>query len=464
MARKNKKVVKYRKPFDLNIGFVFMAVLLAYLVIEIIISIKDVKPAIYCVESSYIDNNFYVTGIALRNETLVNSSTSGYISYYIRDGERVGKNATVYTVDETGSLYDYLVETAGDSIKLTDEDYETIQKRIMMFRATYSADEFSGVYGFKDDLQNLMLEVTNELLIEQATANGTDITNTFRSVPSEMSGVVTYYQDGFENYSIDAVTANAFNTSTYEKKSLKSGEIINAGSPVYKVIGSDDWNIVAPLTPEQVQLLAEKEVVTITIDNLNHEVDCNFELLTKSDGTYINIILNKMMVDFIDDRFLEVCIKINSPTGLKLPNAAVVDVNAYQIPKSYFGAGVNDKNQIYLNKVVLGEDGKITYENIKTVIYASDEEYHYINMNALEPGDVIALPNSQETISTSQMMTKSFTGVYTANKGTAAFKVVEIINQKDDFCIVKDNLDKSITLYDYILLDVEDVTEGQVIY
>lgn len=464
MAKKNKNVVKFRRPFYLNIGFVIFAVLLFYLIIEIVISIKHVKPSVYCVESSYIDNNFYVTGIAVRKETLVNAVSSGYVSYYIRDGERVGKNATVYTIDETGSVYDYLAETAGDSIKLAVEDYETIKKRITMFRSTYSSDNFDSVYNFKGDLQNLMLEVTNELLIEQATSNGNDLANTFKSVPSDMSGIVTYYQDGFESYTVDAVNQSTFQSGNYDKVSLKSGDIINAGSPVYKIVESDDWNIVAPLTENQVELLKEETVVTITIDNLNHEVDCNFELLSKSDGTYINIILNKLMVDFVDDRFLEVCIKVDSPTGLKIPNSAVVDINAYQIPISYLTAGSNSSTAKYLNKRVLDENGELSVVQISPNIYGMDEEYCYIDMQSLEPGDIIVAPNSTDTLSTNQLSTKPLTGVFSANKGTAQFKQVEIINKKDDFCIVKDHVDNSITLYDYILLDGESASEGQIIY
>lgn len=464
MARKKNKVVAFKKPFNLNIGLIIFIVIFFYLIVEIVLSIKKVTPSVYCVESSYIDNNFYVTGIAIREEQLVNAVDSGYISYYIRDGERVGKNATVYTVDETGSVYDYLAENASESIQFSAEDYELVRNRIAMFRSSYSEDAFYNTYNFKYDLQSLVLEINNDLLIEQATSSDSGISGTFKTVASEESGIVTYYQDGYENASIDNIKAEMFDTSKYEKVSLKTGDIINTGSPVYKLITSDDWNIVAPLTEEQAELLKDGEVVTIQIGSLNHEVDCNYTLIEQSDGTYINIIVNKLMVNFAGDRFLDICIMVDSPTGLKLPNSAIVDLEVYKIPMEYMTAGANSTAVTALNRRVLDESGEISAETTSPTIYYKDDNYYYISMDSLEETDILVKDDSEETLAVSALSTSKLTGVFSANKGTAAFKIISILNEKDDYCIVEDGLDYSIALYDYILLDGSEVTEGQIIY
>lgn len=464
MASKNKNVVAFRKPFNINIGLIIFVVIFAYLIIEIVLSLNKITPSVYCVEHSYIDNNFYVTGVAIRQEKLVNAIDSGYISYYIRDGERVGKNAIVYTVDETGSVYDYLAENASDSLKLGDEDYTLVKNRIAMFRSAYSDDAYYNTYNFKYDLQNLVLEINNDLLIEQATSSDLNSAGTFKTVSADESGIVTYYQDGYENASVDNIKAEMFDASKYDKISLKTGEIINSGSPVYKLICNDNWNIVAPLTSDQALLLKDGEVVTIKIGNLNYEVDCNYTLLEQSDGTYINIKINKLMVNFVDDRFLEVCIKIDSPKGLKIPKSAIVSATAYKVPLEYMTVGSNGKSAIYLNKRVLNENGELAVEQISPTIYYQDEEYCYISTNSVDPADVFVKENSDDTISAGVLSSTTLNGVYSANKGTAAFKIIEELNEKNDYCIVKEGLDYSISMYDYIILDSEDVTEGQIIY
>lgn len=464
MASKKKKVVAFRKPFNINIGLVIFVVIFIYLIVEIVLSIKKITPSVYCVEHSYIDNNFYVTGIAIREERLVNATDSGYVSYYIRDGQRVGKNSTVYTVDETGSVYDYLSENATDSLKLGAEDYELVKKRIAMFRSSYSEDTYYNTYNFKYDLQNLVLNINNDLLIEQATSSDLNMAGTFKTIASEESGIVTYYQDGYENASADNIRADMFDVAKYEKISLKTGNIINAGSPVYKLICNDNWNIVAPISDAQADMLRDGEIVTIKIGSLNHEVDCNYTLIEQSDGKYINISLNKLMVNFADDRFLDVCIMIDSPTGLKIPNSAIVTATAYKVPLEYMTVGSNSKSAIYLNKRVLDEAGELSIEQISPTIYYRDDQFCYIAANSVNPSDVFVKENSEETVSVGTLSSTNLSGVYSANKGTAAFKIIELLNEKDDYCIVKEGLDYSISMYDYIILDGTAVTEGQIIY
>ena len=41
------------------------------------------------------------TGIAIRQEELLRSPYTGYINYYIREGERVSSRDSVYSVDES---------------------------------------------------------------------------------------------------------------------------------------------------------------------------------------------------------------------------------------------------------------------------------------------------------------------------------------------------------------------------
>lgn len=464
MASKRKKVVAFRKPFNINIGLVIFVVIFVYLIVEIVLSLNKITPSVYCVEHSYIDNNFYVTGIAIRDEKLVNARDSGYVSYYIRDGQRVGKNSTVYTVDETGSVYDYLAENASDSLKLGEEDYALVKNRIAMFRSSYSEDTYYHTYNFKYDLQNLVLEINNDLLIEQATSSDLSLTGTFKTIASEESGIVTYYQDGYENASVDNIRADMFDASKYNKVSLKTGDIISSGSPVYKLICNDNWSIVAPVLDDQADMLREGEVVTIQIGSLNHEVDCNYTLIEQGDGKYINISLNKLMVNFADDRFLDICIMIESPTGLKIPNSAIVSANAYKVPLEYMSTGSNTRAAVYLNKRVLDETGELSIEQISPTIYYRDDEFCYISVNSVDPSDVFVKENSEQTISAGALSSTSLSGVYSANKGTAAFKIIELLNEKDDYCIVKEGLDYSISMYDYIILDGTEVTEGQIIY
>ena len=95
-----KKVVRYRrKP---KAAAIIFGIVLVYIVCFIVIYVSKAKVQTYEVEVGSLMNNASFTAVALRQEEVYNSSYSGDINYYQREGTRVMTGDTVYTVDETG--------------------------------------------------------------------------------------------------------------------------------------------------------------------------------------------------------------------------------------------------------------------------------------------------------------------------------------------------------------------------
>ena len=98
-----KKVVRYRrKP---KAAAIIFGIVLVYIVCFIVIYVSKAKVQTYEVEVGSLMNNASFTAVALRQEEVYNSSYSGDINYYQREGTRVMTGDTVYTVDETGRVY-----------------------------------------------------------------------------------------------------------------------------------------------------------------------------------------------------------------------------------------------------------------------------------------------------------------------------------------------------------------------
>ena len=105
-----KKVVRYRrKP---KAAAIIFGIVLVYIVCFIVIYVSKAKVQTYEVEVGSLMNNASFTAVALRQEEVYNSSYSGDINYYQREGTRVMTGDTVYTVDETGRVSDILEEMA----------------------------------------------------------------------------------------------------------------------------------------------------------------------------------------------------------------------------------------------------------------------------------------------------------------------------------------------------------------
>ena len=120
-GKRRKNIVKYRKTFQLNLGGVAFLVIFIYLVISCVIYLKKPRISVYEVVEREISDDYKCTGMILRDEKIVNTNKSGYLNYYYGEGTKVGKNAIVYTLDETGEIYD-LLKSSDEEASMNKEE------------------------------------------------------------------------------------------------------------------------------------------------------------------------------------------------------------------------------------------------------------------------------------------------------------------------------------------------------
>ena len=106
MKQQNQqRIIQLNKEIRANAATIVIAAVLLYVVISVFTSLGKKTVPIYQVCKGDVSNNFTLQGLAIRDEVIVNTSASGYICYYISDGEKVKKNSTVCTIDQTGEIY-----------------------------------------------------------------------------------------------------------------------------------------------------------------------------------------------------------------------------------------------------------------------------------------------------------------------------------------------------------------------
>lgn len=458
-----QKKIKYSNGFKLNIGTVIFIIIFIYLVIRIGISLQKETLSIYEVQNSYIDTNINTTALIVREEKLINADTSGYVSYFVREGKKVGKNKTIYSIDETGKIYDQMNELDGESIRMSDESLDEIRTRISNFENYFDYSEFSEVYNFHYDIVNAVVELTNEASIEQLTSLDTDTSGIYKQVLSGESGIVTYYKDGYENFDITNFKATDIDKSGYKKNTLKTGEIINAGDPVYKLVTSENWNIIAPLSDSEAEQLKDKETISINIHNSSKNIRCKFDLKKVSEKYFAVIYLNQQMVNYINDRYIDIVIIMDQNNGLKIPNTSITEKKVYRLPVDMLCRGSDSLDENYVNIKTLDEKGEVTIKQMQPTIYKSDEDFVYVDPNDFAKDTVLINEDNSKTVSVSQLTTDKIQGVFCVNQGTAAFRYIDILYQDDEYTIVRDNVDYSIAWYDRIVLNQSMVSENQII-
>lgn len=428
-------------------------------------SLQKESLSIYEVQNSYIDTNISTNALIVREEKLVNADSSGYVSYYVRNGEKIGKNKTVYTIDETGSVYEKLKDADSEALTMSDDALTEVRTRISTFENYFDYSDFSELYNFRYDIENTVLELTNEALIEQLTSldNDTAGISTYKKVTSTEAGIITYYKDGYENFNVDNFKASDIDKGSYKKTTLKTGEIINTGDPVYKLVTSENWYLVAPLSKDEANELKDKETIQINIHNSSKNISCNFRL-TEQDGQNFAIIsLNQQMVNYINDRYIDIVILMDQNNGLKIPNTSITEKKVYKIPVEYLSKGSDSTEEHFLNVKKLDEKGEVTIKQVAPTMYKSDDNFCYIDPNDFSTEDVLVNTNNNETMALSQAGTTKLKGVFCVNQGVATFRYIEILYQDDEYTIVEADVDYSVAWYDRIVLNQSMVKENQII-
>ena len=137
--KKNKKVVRYRRPLNINVGMIIFFIIFIYLVFSVYTYLKREKIQFYEVVDGGIVNNRIYNGLILREEQVRTADRSGYINYYLREGKRASVGSRIYSLDETGNLEALLKENAEEGSSLSDDSLSDLKKQLTSFVLSFDA-------------------------------------------------------------------------------------------------------------------------------------------------------------------------------------------------------------------------------------------------------------------------------------------------------------------------------------
>lgn len=457
-----RNVVKFKKRRGINIGAVIFLIILVYVIVTVYFYMTKPHLTIYEVHAgSTVDDNI-VTGIILRKEEIIYTPVAGYINYYQKDGERIAKKSPLYSIDESRQMYE-LLSNNDEAIEYTASDVSAFRKEVSRFRKNFNTNQYSSVTDFKYDIENTLVEVIYENTMNnmQDILSEQGIVSNFQLNNSKKSGIVTYYIDGYENLSADDIKGSDFDQETYKKQQLRTSELVAENSPVCKMITSEKWSIILNLTQEQYESMLEKTKINFTILKDGFEVTAPVEVYQSGGEYFAKISMDKYMVQYLSDRFLEIEIRLNLAEGLKIPVSSITEKDFYLIPKDLFTKGA-DSDRDGLVKETYNENGDVEYEFVETEIYYDDGEYGYVDTRLFEYGNWVRSAATQERYQVRTI--QQLKGVYNVNNGWAEFTKIDIIYENDEFAIVKDSTKNGLSVYDHIALIAETAVEQAIIY
>lgn len=461
--KKETNVIKYRKPLNIHIGVVVFIVIFIYLIFNIYMYFTETHISPYEVEYGTMAANNIYRGLVLRDETVYTSEYKGAVNYYVKEYAKVGYNDLIYTVDEKGSVADKINEAKKDAVQLNNSISENLSELLNSFQLSYNSIDFYRVYAAKDEINSLLNETLSMDALNQISeyANTAEENHTFHRVRTLTDGIIAYYIDGFETVTTDSFYRAMFNEADYQRENLKVKGNIASGEAAFKIINSEQWHIILPISADLADNLKENTVIRIRFIKDEKEMYATYTIQENGGEYYMILTMKNAMVRYASERYLEVELLLAEETGLKIPNTAIVEKEFYTIPAEYFLKGDNSSSDGLLIEKT-DKNGNQSTEFINPTIYYRTEDECYIDSEYVQAGDRLIKADSTEQYIIGND-TASLQGVYNINKGYAVFKQIEILLQNEEYTIVKTGTNYGIALYDHIALDGSKIQEDELI-
>ena len=456
MAKKRQsKIARYPMFLHINIGMIFFAVILVYVIICVFIYFNKKHIVGYEVmEGSLSSNNIY-EAVALRDETIVPANHAGYINYFATEGQRVAVGNLVCTVDESGDLLDFLKSQGSEQANLSDEDLSELRTQIVSYASDFNPMTFSTVYDFKNSLDGTVQKLASASVLANINSLSGTTANSINYCYAPTTGIVLYSTDGYEGLKLSDMTADLLDSSKYERNQLISNSLLGVGDNAYKISTEESWSVVIQENDlDKVKALEEREYVKVRFLKNQDESWGKVSYYTNDAGdTFVAFTFTNSMITFSKDRFLNVEIITEEESGLKIPNSAIAEKSFFVIPKEYVTKGSNSNAGVLRDKY--DEDGNETSEFIEVEIYNETETSYYIDDSVIRAGDILIMTDSDNRFTISEK--DNLIGVYNINKGYADFRQIIVLYENEEYSIVKSNTNYGLSVYDYIVLDASTI-------
>lgn len=474
-----------KKLFTFNIATLLFGALFIYMLITVLLYITSTHVTSYQVTAGPLSRNPVCTALAVRDEEVVSADSPGYIRYYAREGMKVRKGGNVYALSDTKNVK--------ADITLSKDQLEQVRTRIADFSNNFSGTDFYDAYSFKYEMQGLIFQQASSQgtapadAVEDQDEVDSDVTVIRGSMTfgnqvvhtSPSAGLVIYSTDGYEGKTVEDLTEEDFNQKAYEKKDLLTDGQAKAGDAVYKLVKDDNWTLMVPLSDKLAAKLADRKSIKVKFLKDGETQTGQLSIMNVGNQKVAKITLKNGMVRYASDRFLKIELVINTQSGLKIPMSSIVTKEFYIIPSSFLTKGGNENSAGFLRETAT-KGGDKTTEFVSATIYkntaeenqddqvsddtentAAQDGYCYVDKQTFQDGDVLYKPETQETFVVGEI--DYLEGVYSMNKGYAVFRQIDIIDQNEEYCIVRPNTSYGLEAFDRIVEDGESVKEEDIL-
>ncbi len=289
----------------------------------------------YTLEYGNIDIEVDTRAYIMRQEIVVETDSTGQVQYFVAEGEKIKNNQMVAQI-QTNAVEDEIKDSSPDQ---SDQSEVEINREQLDYDISYlfskikfaiSNNRYAEIYTLKNQLEMKLEKQFHLKDVEtQQPVISESNNNEIMHLYSPMSGIVSYYIDGYEDFFVER---NLFSID-YEKLMNQMIEPINYSTLfahsediIYKVINGNDWKLIAMVDSYYKDFFTKGKFIEVKIDSeiVRGEV---VEIISENENLAIVIKMQQLINDFQKIRVTDAQLYPSNYRGLKIENTSLVKNN-----------------------------------------------------------------------------------------------------------------------------------------
>lgn len=254
----------------------------------------------YLVEETLIDKSFSREGLIIRQEDIISAPYGGYLLWSVEEGDRVGAGRVVaeimeeisseeseegkIEVDEAEEVEEIEVDEAeeegeieeaqedGEAEEVPEEkeelaerlDREKVEEKTESLLNVIRENMVKGNMGEARDYYQQLKGYSQEVMVRRSFVRGK------REIITPFSGIAVFQRDGLEEIltpdNIDFLSFEQMQDFEPNIRKIKSGEKVEQGVPLVKIVDNYAWFFTAYLNPSQRDKLNNRDWVNLDFD------------------------------------------------------------------------------------------------------------------------------------------------------------------------------------------------------
>lgn len=311
----------------------------------LLINILKKPTSTFVVEEGKIYQEEYAEGYVIRNENLIDVTSSENKLVAIKsEGEKVGKGDSIYRyrIENEDEINDKITEVdkkiqenLNDSEDYFSADIKLINTQIeSKLDKLYENGNLKKINQNKSDINDYLTKKmkirakeSNNTTLKTLVAQREDYENQLKNkstyIKAENSGVISYRIDGLESI-MKSDDFSYLNEKFLEGLKLETGEIVASNSESGKIVDNFKCNIVCVLGSDEAEKCEVGKSVKLRLQDAQ-EVSAKIVKKDKQESGKELIVfeINNSVTDLIKYRKISFDVIWWSNSGLKIPNSAI---------------------------------------------------------------------------------------------------------------------------------------------